>query len=130
VREIDLKFFLDGDGEPEPSKAPVPVNDVPLANKLERVASTALDKMEEVLAIPLPDPCDSSFGNLSRAQTAAANTVIGAQLRVGEAAMRVRHDDVMPRLLSIIETEQRKLTALEEKVSQVEQVPRARDGGS
>lgn len=73
------------------------------------MASTALDKLDEVLAIPLPDPSDPSFGNLSRAQTAAANTAIGAQLRVDETTMRARQTDVMPRLLDILEREQRKL---------------------
>jgi hypothetical protein len=127
VREIDLRYFL-GDEEPEPlaAKAPVPADDVPLATKLERVASTALDKLDEVLAIPLPDLSDSNFGNLSRAQTAAANTAINAQLRVGEAAMRARETDVMPRLLEILEREQRKLAALDEK--QVPQVPHVQDG--
>src|SRR5438045_1625960 len=103
MREIDLRFFLE-DEEPAPlaATAPVPVDDVPLASKLERVASTALDKLDEVLAIPLPDPGDPSFGNLSRAQTAAANTAIGAQLRVDETAMRARQTDMMPRLLEIL----------------------------
>jgi len=121
VREIDLKYFLDGE-EPEPFKVPVPVpvDDTPLGEQLERVAKTALNKLDEVLAIPLPDPSDSSFGNLSRAQTAAANTVIGAQLRVDETAMRIRQDDVMPRLLKILDLESRKLATLEGQVSQVE----------
>jgi hypothetical protein len=129
VSEIDLKFFLD-DEEPEPlaAKAPVPVDDVPLANKLERVASTALDKLDEVLAIPLPAPNDPSFGNVARAQSAAANTAINAQLRVDETAMKARQTDMMPRLLQILEHEQRKLAALGEK--QVPQVSRERDGGS
>ena len=124
MREIDLRYFLDNDEElvPLAAEAPVPVDDnvlVPavdasLPGKLKRVASTALDKLNEVLAIPLPDPSDPSFGNLSRAQTAAANTAIGAQLRVDETAMRARQgDDVMPRLLDIIEREQRKLASLE-----------------
>jgi hypothetical protein len=113
VSEIDLRFFLDGE-EPEPlaAEAPVPVDAVPLATKLEHVASTALDKLNEVLALPLPDPGDPSFGNLSRAQTAAANTAIGAQLRVDETAMRARQTDMMPRLLEILAREERKLAAL------------------
>jgi len=132
VSEIDLKYFLDDEEEPAPlaGKAPAPVDDVPLANKLERVASTALDKLDEVLAIPLPDPGDPTWGNLSRAQTAAANTAIGAQLRVGEAALRARQTDIMPRLLEILSREEKKLTALDEKVLQVEQVSRERDGES
>jgi hypothetical protein len=112
------------------AKAPVPVDAVPLANKLERVASTALDKLDEVLAIPLPDPSDPTFGNLSRAQTAAANTAIGAQLRVDDTRLRNRQADVMPRLLEILEREARKLTALDEKVLQVEQASRERGGES
>jgi hypothetical protein len=125
VREIDLRYFLDDEEEPAPLAAdapvPVPVGDASLAGKLARVASTALDKLNEVLAIPLPDPSDASFGNLSRAQTAAANTAIGAQLRVGEAAMRARHDDVMPRLLDILEREQRKLELADRQRIQVQE---------
>jgi hypothetical protein len=123
VSEIDLRFFLDDEPEPAEAPAAAPLDDVPLSNTLQRVAKTALNKLDEVLAIPLPDPSDSSFGNVSRALTAAANTAIGAQLRVDETAMRIRQDDVMPRLLEILEREQRKLTALE-------QVPRERDGES
>jgi hypothetical protein len=121
VREIDLRFFLNDAPEPLAAKAPVPLDDVPLANKLERVASTALDKIDEVLRLPLPDPSEATFGNVSRAQSAAANSALNAQLRVGEAAMRIRQDDVMPRLIQILEREQRKLTALEQ-VSQVERI--------
>jgi hypothetical protein len=121
VSEIDLRFFLD-DEEPLAARAPVlPVDDVPLANKLERVASTALDKLDEILAIPLPDPSDPTFGNLSRAQSAAANTAINAQLRVGEAAMRARHDDVMPRLLDILEREERKLDLMDRQRNQLQE---------
>jgi hypothetical protein len=121
VSDIDLRFFLE-DEEPAPvaARAQVPAEAVPLAAKLERVASTALDKIDEILRVPLPDPSDASFGNVSRSQTAAANTAIGAQLRVDETAMRTRETDVMPRLLHIIECEQRKLAALGEKqLSQV-----------
>jgi hypothetical protein len=136
MREIDMRFFLDdeepaslADTVPVPvdDKAPVPVVDASLAGKLKRTASTALDKLNEVLEIPLPDPSDPSFGNVSRAQSAAANTAIGAQLRVDETAMRARQgDDVMPRLLEILAREERKLAALEERASQVE---RDRSGG-
>ncbi len=124
MREIDPRFFLE-DEEPAPlaAKAPAPVDAVPLASKLERVAAIALDKVEEVLGIPLPDPGDPTFGNLSRAQTAAANTAINAQLRVDETALRARQTDMMPRLLEILAREERKLAALGE-----EQVPRVRGG--
>ena len=82
MSEIDLRYFLDDEAPAAvAASAPVaadeaPVDGAPLAVKLERVASTALDKLNEVLALPLPDPSDPSFGNLSRAQTAAANTEI------------------------------------------------------
>jgi hypothetical protein len=124
MREIDLRYFLE-DEEPAPAagtpvlvddaRAPVPADDASLAGKLERVAATALDKLDQVLSIPLLDPSDPAFGNVSRAQTAAANTAINAQLRVGEAAMRARRDDVMPRLLDILEREERKLDLSEHK---------------
>lgn len=123
MREIDLRYFLDEDEEPAPvaanvpvpveDKVPSPADDTSLAGKLKGVASTALDKLNEVLSIPLPDPADPSFGNLSRAQTAAANTAIGAQLRVDETAMRARQGDALPRLLDILEREQRKLDLMD-----------------
>jgi hypothetical protein len=124
VSEIDLRFFLDGDApEPLVPVDAVPADAVPLAAKLERVASNALDKLDEVLGIPLPDPSDPSFGNLSRAQSAAANTAINAQLRVDETALRARQTDMMPRLLEILAREERKLaTRCEEQVSKVERV--------
>ena len=121
-----MRFFLDEDPAPLADTVPVPVDDrvpVPaddasLAGKLERVAAQALDKVHEVLSLPLPDPGDPSFGNLSRAQSAAANTAINAQLRVGETAMR---DDVLPRLLDILEREQRKLELADRQRIQVQE---------
>jgi hypothetical protein len=124
MREIDLKYFLD-DAEPAPLTAeapvPVPVEAVPLAAKLERVASTALTKLDEVLAIALPDPNDPSFGNLSRAQTAAANTAINAQLRVDDTRLRARQTDMMPRLLEILAREERKLDLMDRQRNQVQE---------
>ena len=66
-----------------------------LAAKLERATDRALDTTLEILDLPLPDPDNPSFGPVSRAKNAAANTVINGQLRADENAMRKPvHDEV------------------------------------
>jgi hypothetical protein len=121
VREIDLRFFLD-DEEPEPlaAKAPVPVDDappddVPLADKLNYAAARGLDKITELLAVPLPNADAPEFGNVSRVQVTAANAAIGARLRVDENSLRARATDALPRLLEVLNREEQRLAALGEE---------------
>jgi hypothetical protein len=59
-----------------------------LGAKLERATDRALDTTLEILDLPLPDPDNPSFGPVSRAKNAAANTVINGQLKADENAMR------------------------------------------
>ena len=107
-----MQFFL-GDEEPAAAaaKAPVPVDDAPLADKLDYAAARGLDKITEVLRVALPDADAPAFGNVSRVQVAAANTAINARLRVDEAGLRARTTDVLPRLLEILAHEELKLAA-------------------
>jgi len=78
-----------------------------LAYKLERVTEKAIGKTDEILDLPLPQ--DANFGAVLRAQTAAANTVINAQIKVDENKLRRQAVDRMPELLRLIREEEERL---------------------
>jgi hypothetical protein len=75
----------------------------PLAVKLESVTSRAIDKIDQILALPL-DREDACFGNVLRAQTAAANTALSTQAKVDEQRLREPKGgaDTLNRLLKMI----------------------------
>jgi hypothetical protein len=73
-----------------------------LAFKLERVTEKALDKADDILSLPLPDPDDVNFGAILRSQNAAANTVLTTQVRVDENHLRKQQVDTLPRLIADI----------------------------
>jgi hypothetical protein len=82
-----------------------------LASKLETVSERAIEKLDEILALPL-DPEHDQFAGLLRAQNAAANTALNTQIRVDEFQLRHRQTDVLPRLLEIMAREEAKLPKL------------------
>ena len=86
----------------------------PLASKLETTAERAIDKIDEIMAIPL-DPENSQYGVVLRAQNAAANTALTTQVRVDENRLRAKSPDVLPELLKRIADEEAKLAQLNEK---------------
>jgi hypothetical protein len=73
-----------------------------LGTRLEGVSGKAVDKLEEIMAIPL-DPAQSQFPSLLRAQTAAANTALTVQSRVDETSLRRASVDRLPELLKLVE---------------------------
>jgi hypothetical protein len=83
-----------------------------LASKLERVTEKAIDKADEILDLPLPDPDTASFGAVLRAQNAAANTILNTQVKVDEHSLRRQTINKLPDLVRIIREEELKLAAL------------------
>ena len=73
-----------------------------LALKLERVTEKALDKADDILSLPLPDPDDVNFSAILRSQNAAANTVLTTQVRVDENHLRKQQVDTLPQLIADI----------------------------
>ena len=73
-----------------------------LALKLERVTEKALDKADDILSLPLPDPDDVNFGAILRSQNAAANTILTTQVRVDENHLRKQQVDTLPQLIADI----------------------------
>ena len=69
-----------------------------LAAKLENVAEKAIDKLDQILGVPL-DQDHEQFGSILRAQGAAANTALLTQVRVDESALRQRQLDRLPALI-------------------------------
>jgi hypothetical protein len=75
------------------------VRDEGLVRQLERVCGLSLDKLQEILELPV----DTENGNVLRAQTAAAGTVLQCQLRADETRFRAAHNnDVLDRLERLI----------------------------
>ena len=73
-----------------------------LALKLERVTEKALDKADDILSLPLPEPDDANFSAILRSQNAAANTILTTQVRVDENHLRKQQVDTLPQLIAEI----------------------------
>jgi hypothetical protein len=100
------------ESDPPRSLAGVTDDKNALASKLERVTEKAIDKADEILDLPLPNPDSESFGAVLRAQNAAANTVLNTQVKVDEHSLRRQTIDKLPELVRIIREEELKLAAL------------------
>lgn len=90
-----------------PNKDEADGDNTALAYQLERVTEKAISKTDEILSLRLPE--DTNFGAVLRAQTAAANTVINAQIKVGENTLRRQAVDRLPELLRLIQEEELKM---------------------
>ncbi len=76
--------------------------------ELETVCGKAVDKLDEIMELPL-DPTHPSFGGVLRAQTSAANTALTTQVRVDDMALRRQAVNRMPELLRLVAEVERKL---------------------
>src|SRR5262245_34158800 len=82
-----------------------------LATELEAVTRLGLQKLDHILRLPT----DPGNGNILRAQTTAAATAVNAQLKADETKMKqVQREDVLQRVLKIMERERAKLREREE----------------
>ena len=77
-----------------------------LASRLETISSKAVEKLDEIMGLPL-DPDHPAFAPVLRAQTAAANTALSTQAKVDESALRKHEHDRMPELLRLAAEEVR-----------------------
>ena len=84
-----------------------------LATKLEAVSDQALDKLAEIMSLPLVDG-DPGFASLLRSQTTAAGVALNTQVRVDEVALRKQEHDRMPELLRLAAEVRARLPPLEE----------------
>ena len=73
-----------------------------LASRLESISSKAVEKLDEIMGLPL-DPDHPAFAPVLRAQTAAANTALATQTKVDETALRRQQVDRLPELLKLAE---------------------------
>jgi hypothetical protein len=75
-----------------------------LASKLDILTEASIDKLMEVLALPV----DAENGASLRAQTSAANTGLNTQLRADAMRLRaLREDKALVALLALIATQER-----------------------
>ena len=84
-----------------------------LASRLETISSKAVEKLDEIMGLPL-DPDHPAFAPVLRAQTAAANTALSTQAKVDETALRKQEHDRMPELLRLAAEVRARLPPLEE----------------
>ena len=84
-----------------------------LASRLETISSKAVEKLDEIMGLPL-DPNHPAFAPVLRAQTAAANTALSTQAKVDESALRKHEADRMPELLRLAAEVRAKLPPLQE----------------
>jgi hypothetical protein len=95
----DLKLIL---------PPPLPTTAEPLADQLEDTSRLALKRAHEILSWPL-DGLDQQFGNRLRAASNAINAVLSAQIKVDETKLREKQLDMLPRLIEIMQEEEKKL---------------------
>ena len=89
----------------QPLKTPT-LEEGMLAAELQSVTQLGLQKIGQILRLPT----DPNNGNVLRAQTTAAATAVNAQLKADESKMKqVQREDVLQRLLEIMERERAKL---------------------
>ncbi len=91
---------LKGEAYIPPAEPPPPVLEkTGLASKLEIASEKSLNKIIEILDVPL-DQAEEQFGSILRAQSAAANTALTTQVRVDETALRRRQLDRLPMIIA------------------------------
>jgi hypothetical protein len=87
---------------------------LPLAQRLDLLTSKALAKLEEIINEP-NGPGYADHGPLARIQADAAKTILGAQMRADESALRDRQEaDTVRQLLEAVLARKAHLAALEE----------------
>jgi hypothetical protein len=72
-----------------------------LATRLEEVTEKAVNKLGDIIDMPL-DPTDPHFTSVLRAQTSAANTTLTTQVKVDETTLRRQQLDRLPALLALV----------------------------
>jgi hypothetical protein len=89
---------------PSPGLPPGPPAGHPgdMAAELQAVAQLGLKNLRDILTLPL----DAEDAPLLRAKNAAANTVLGTQVRVDENRLRSGVVDKLPELLEILREEE------------------------
>jgi hypothetical protein len=105
--------------EPEPQPLPAPTladtvaPDDPnrLAVMLDEVTTRALNKLAEILELPI----NSENGNVMRALSAGINIALSTQAKIDEMKLRQRSaTDVIPKILEMMRAEKERLRALGE----------------
>jgi hypothetical protein len=104
---------LDAQEGAEAADAPMAKANSKLATKLEAVSDQALDKLAEIMSLPLANS-DPAFPSLLRSQTTAAGVALNTQVRVDEVALRKQERDRMPELLRLAAEVRARLPPLEE----------------
>ena len=82
-----------------------------LARKLDIVTGHAIDKLDELLTLPV----NIENGNLVRGQVAAATAALNTAAKVDELRLRQRaNPDILPKIIQMMREEKERLLALGE----------------
>ena len=81
------------------------------AAHFEDITELALNKHREILELPL-DRSRLDFQAILRAQTASAQSVLTAQVRVDEGRLRQKQTDTLGKLLEVLEREKKLVPVL------------------
>ena len=77
----------------------------------EDLTELALNKHREILELPL-DRSRLDFQAILRAQTASAQSVLTAQVRVDEGRLRQKQTDTLGKLIEVLEREKKRVPVL------------------
>ena len=110
----DFHRFLSpptGDVQAPVTPVPTAADESDLARKLDIVTGHAIDKLDELLTLPV----NIENGNLVRGQVAAATAALNTAAKVDELRLRQRaNPDILPRIIQMMREEKERLLALGE----------------
>jgi hypothetical protein len=84
--------------EPKNDHTVVTKDQTPLAEKLEITCDQAIDKIAEIMKLPL-DPRNEGFAATLRAQSSVSTQTLSAQIRVDTTKLQYAQRDRMPEIL-------------------------------
>ena len=112
--DFDRFFSLPNDeAQATPPAPPTPsaADENDLARKLDIVTGHAIDKLDELLTLPV----NIENGNLVRGQVAAATAALNTAAKVDELRLRQRaNPDILPKIIQMMREEKERLLALGE----------------
>lgn len=73
-----------------------------ISEALERLSGKAIQSLENILDVPLPEPDHETFPVIVKAHNAAAATSLATQTKVDENALKKRGQDMVPEIVELI----------------------------
>jgi hypothetical protein len=100
-RDFRARLIAPVEGQSEATDVPAEEVKPPLGQRLQAVCGRAVDKLDEIMGLPL-DPAHPAFPGVLRAQTTAANAALTVQAKVDDLALRREVVDRMPEIMRLV----------------------------